>query len=256
MANALTVNPWLVRSKPRPEAKTRLFCFPYAGGGASIFRGWQDELPQTVEVCAVELPGRGKRLLETPFTELSSLVRAAADALLPYLDKPFAFFGHSMGAVIGFELARHLRDEEGKRPLHLFVAGRRAPQLAETEAPTYNLPDAEFIDELRRLQGTPEEVLEHPELMELMIPVLRADFELIQTYGYTDGAPLGCPITAFGGDEDEGATAADLEAWAEQTTAAFSLRVLPGNHFFLNTARPHLLETIARELSRHHGGLM
>jgi medium-chain acyl-[acyl-carrier-protein] hydrolase len=250
MANTLTVNPWLMCTRPRPEARWRLLCFPYAGGGANIFRGWQDGLPSTIEVCAVELPGRAKRLLETPFTDLSSLVRIAAHALLPYLDKPFAFFSHSMGAIISFELARYLRDEEGLKPLHLFVAGRRAPQLPETDVPTYNLPEADFIQELRRLQGTPEEVLENPELMELMLPILRADFELIQTYHYTDEAPLDCPITAFGGEQDEGVSLADLEAWREQTTNTFSLHILPGNHFFLNTARPLLLKTVARELSR------
>jgi medium-chain acyl-[acyl-carrier-protein] hydrolase len=248
MANALTISPWLLCSRPKLEPTLRLLCFPYAGGGANIFRQWQNDLPPTVEVCAVQLPGREKRLPEPSFTDLSRLVQVAAEALLPYLDKPFALFGHSMGAAISFELARHLRHEAHLRPVHLFVSGRGAPQLPATDAPIYNLPEAEFLNELRRLQGTPEEVLEHPELMELMLPILRADFELVQTYHYSAGLPLDCPITAFGGLQDEEVSRADLEAWREQTATDFSLHMLPGDHFFLHTAQSLLLRTLAQEL--------
>lgn len=185
MTSALITSSWLTCSSPNHQAILRLLCFPYAGGGANIFRTWQDNLPTTVEVCPVQLPGRERRLLEPPFTDLRFLVEAAARALLLYLDRPFAFFGHSMGATISFELARHLRQEKNVKPVHLFVSGRRAPQLPERHASTYDLPGAEFLEELRRLKGTPKEVLEHPELMELMLPLLRADFELIQTYQYS-----------------------------------------------------------------------
>jgi medium-chain acyl-[acyl-carrier-protein] hydrolase len=245
-ARALTTSPWLTCSNR--QASLRLFCFPYAGGGANIFRTWQDNLPPTVEVCPVQLPGREKRLLEPPFTNLRLLVEAARRALLPYLDRPFAFFGHSMGATISFELARSLYQEQNLNPVHLFVSGRRAPQLPETHALTYDLPQKEFLEELRRLKGTPAEILEHPELMELMLPLLRADFELVQTYHYLAGPPQRCPITAFGGLHDEEVSRADLEAWREQTTTAFSLHMLPGDHFFLHTAQPPLLKTLALEL--------
>src|SRR5437763_15337105 len=169
--------PWLVSRKPNPRARVRLFCFPYAGGGDSVFRAWQKGLSEAIEVCPVQLPGRGARISEPPFTELSPLVRAAAQALAPHLDKPFAFFGHSMGALICFELARHLRKDGGPQPVHLFVSGRCGPQTPR-EPFAGDLPDSEFQEMLRRYNGTPEEVLENRELMELLLPAVRADFAL------------------------------------------------------------------------------
>jgi len=167
-----------------------------------------------------------------------------------YLDKPFAFFGHSMGAVISFEIARLLRRENATLPVHLFVSGRAAPQLPRFKSTTYDLPDAEFIEELLRLKGTPAEVLEHPELMQVVLPLLRADFELIETYSYIDEPPLSVPLTAIGGLEDDEISRDDLEGWRAQTTQAFSLRMLPGDHFFLTTNQSLLLPVVAQELYR------
>lgn len=228
----------------------RLFCFPYAGGEALSFRDWAENLPSLVDVYAVQLPGRGGRITEPLFTSLSPLIEVIVKALLPHLDKPFAFFGHSMGALISFELARLLSRENGLQPTHLFVSGRRAPQLADKERITYNLPEQEFIEELRRLNGTPDEVIEQPELMEVMLPIVRADFKLCQTYVYSPGPPLSCPITAFGGLEDKEVTREHLEAWREQSSATFSLRMLPGDHFFLRESEPMFLTILSRELSR------
>lgn len=250
MSTTSATSRWLSGYKPNPRAALRLLCFPYAGGAANIFHAWSQSLPSSVEVCPVQLPGRGNRLTEPPFTGLEPLVETAARELLPYFDKPFAFFGHSMGAIISFELAHRLRLEQRNEPVHLFVSGRHAPQIPETETPTYNLPDKDFLDELRRLKGTPAEVLEHEELMQLMLPLLRADFELIQTYKYAPRPPLDCPITAFGGMADTEVPRECLEAWSAMTTGAFKLRMLPGDHFFLNTARPLLLQTLARDLQQ------
>jgi medium-chain acyl-[acyl-carrier-protein] hydrolase len=227
-----------------------MFCFPYAGGAAPIFRLWPDWLPPTVEVCPVQLPGRGVRITEQPCTSVEVIVRELIPALLPYLDLPFVFFGHSMGALLGFVVTRRLRREYGLGPEHLFVSGRRAPQLQSPGPPTYSLPEPLFREELRRLNGTPREALEHPELMDLMLPILRADFTVTQTYIYTNEPPLDCSITVLGGLQDRDVARESLEAWREQTAAAFTLRMLPGDHFFLNTARSLLLATLARDLSR------
>ena len=250
MTDATTTSPRLCYHRPNPQASLRLFCFPYAGGRNLIFRGWQEGLPAAVEVCPVELPGRGRRLREPPFTKLTTLVEATAEAILPLLDKPFAFFGHSMGAMISFELARRLRREHAPTPVHLFVSGRRAPHIPDTDPPTYDLPEPEFLDELRRLNGTPQEVLEHAELIQLMMPLLRADFEVVQTYRYTPGPPLDCPITAFGGLHDVEVPREYLEAWRDYTAAGFTLRMMPGDHFFLHTAQRLLLQVLAQELQR------
>ena len=235
--------------KANPRAGLRLFCFPYAGGSAALYRTWPAELPDTIEVCMAELPGRGSRLNEPPFTRLESIVDFLANAIKPYLDKPFAFFGHSMGAMISFELACRLREKVVAKPAHLFVSGRRAPQMPDTNPFTYNLPTSKLLEELRRLNGTPIEVLENPELMHLMLPLLRADFEVVETYVYSPGPALDCPITAFGGLQDQEVSREEVEAWREQTIASFSLRMLPGGHFFLHTARQLLLQMLSKELS-------
>jgi medium-chain acyl-[acyl-carrier-protein] hydrolase len=247
-------NRWLYSFKPVPKATLRMFCFPYAGGNAMIYRDWAQKLPPSVEVSAVQLPGRGNRMQEPPFTQLSQLVEAMAPAFLPHLEKPFVFFGHSMGATIGFELARWLRREHGPTPLKIFVSGRTAPQLNKTHPPIHDIPRPELVNELKRLNGTSREVLEHPELMELMLPILRADFCVCDTYEYTESPPLDCPITVFGGLEDTAIPRQNLEAWREQTSASFTLRMLPGDHFFLHSKDSLLLQLLAAELQQLAGG--
>jgi len=239
---------WLSYYKPNPSAELRLFCFPYAGGSAIIYRSWADLLPKNLEICPVQLPGRGTRLRDQPFTRLMPMIEALASGLLPYFDRPFAFFGHSMGAAIAFELARHLRKHFQREPEHLFVSGRSAPQIPDPIPCTYDLPDAEFIAELRRLNGTPQEVFDHPELLQLTLPLLRADFAMVQTYRPSPGEPLRSPITAFGGLLDHDVRREYLEAWSKQTADRFSLRMFPGDHFFLQTSQILLLKAVAQEL--------
>jgi medium-chain acyl-[acyl-carrier-protein] hydrolase len=240
-------SPWLVRYRPDARAGLRLICLPYAGGSAAVFRPWAETLAPVAEVCAVQLPGRGSRLPEPPLEELPHIVEALADGLRPYWQRPYALFGHSMGALIGFELARRLRREGAPPPQILFVSGRRAPQTPSTDSPTHDLPDPEFIEHLRGLGGTPAELLANPELMQLMLPVLRADFAVCQTYAYRDEPPLEFPISVFGGLSDS--TERDkLEGWRTHTRAGFSLHMLPGDHFFLNSSRQLLLRTIAARL--------
>jgi medium-chain acyl-[acyl-carrier-protein] hydrolase len=243
---------WFSIQKPNPRAGIRLFCFPYAGGGSQIYRLWPQSLLPEIEVCPAQLPGRGTRMREQPFDNIQPMVEEMASAIEPYLDKPFAFFGHSMGAMISFELVRQLRAARGIAPAHLFVSGRRAPQLANADPITYNLPDAELCEELLRLNGTPKEVIEHPELMQIMLPLLRADFSVVETYVYRPEAPLDCPVTVFGGLQDTEVTREQLEAWREQTTDACSVRMLSGNHFFLNDAQAQaiILRIISTELQK------
>lgn len=250
MSTTKTTSTWLSFIKPVPGARLRLFCFPYAGGGAMIFRKWAEGLPSTVEIAALRLPGREGRLREEPFTTLADMLKTINEVLQPYLDKPFAFFGHSMGAVIGYEWARMLKAERGLEPVHLFVSGRRAPQFPEDDPHTYALPKPEFIEEIKRLNGTPKEVFDHPELMEMMIPLLRADFSVCQRYEYTPGPPLNCPITAYGGLSDTGVTRETLEGWREHTASTFTLRMLEGDHFFLNSSQPLLLRVISQALHK------
>ena len=242
---------WLIVPRPNPRARLRLFCFPYAGGGAATYLAWPGVLPEEVEVCCLQLPGRGGRIREQPYTRLRPLVEAIAENLRPHLGKPFAFFGHSMGALVCFEVARLLRREGGLQPLHLFVSACRAPQLSDDYPVTYNLPEPQFLAELRRYEGTPQEVLDNWEIMRLAIPVLRADFEITQTYAYEDGPPLDCPLTALGGLQDHTVSREQIEAWGGQTTAHFVPRMFPGGHFFLNTSGHVLLTIVSRELRRY-----
>ncbi|CAG0937561.1 medium-chain acyl-[acyl-carrier-protein] hydrolase [Thermoflexales bacterium] len=247
---ATNLNSWVICPKPVAQARLRLFCFPYAGGGASVFRDWPNYFPSSIEVCAVQLPGREGRWREPLFTHWEPLVQALVDSLQPYYDRPFAFFGHSLGALISFELARALARQNKPAPLHLCVAGHAAPQVPNTEPAIHQLPKPEFIKKLRALSGTPAEVLQNAELMELFLPVLRADFAVNETYTYTPGSPLECPISAFGGLQDEMSVPAELEGWRNQTRQAFTLRLLPGDHFFLHSARPLLLHSLVQDLSQ------
>jgi medium-chain acyl-[acyl-carrier-protein] hydrolase len=248
MKTISSFNSWVTCPKPNPQAKLRLFCFHYAGGGASSFRTWIDSLPPYIEVCPLELPGRGFRIFETPFSHLEPLIQELVQTLLPNLTKPFVFFGHSMGALISFETIQLLRRQHRLSPLQLFVSGQRAPHLSASEPPIHALPESAFIKELRRYNGTPEEVLNNRELMELLLPTLRADFSLIETHIYTPSAPLDFPINVFGGLKDWTVSYNELEAWQEQTKADFALQMFPGDHFFLHSAETLLLPVVSQKL--------
>ncbi|MDL5057570.1 thioesterase II family protein [Geitlerinema calcuttense] len=236
---------WITYPQPNPRAKLRLFCFHYAGGGAVSFRNWSDALPFEVEVCPIELPGRGARLFEQPFAQLQPLIEALSVALVPHCTKPFAFLGHSMGALVGFELARSLRRKGDRLPLYLLLSGHRAPQLPDLDPPLHALPDDQLLQELRRYNGTPEAVLQNAELMQLLLPTLRADFSVVETYRYQPEPPLDCPIFAFGGLQDWKVKPEDLEAWRQQTTQAFTLQMFPGDHFFLHAHQALVLRKIS-----------
>lgn len=242
---------WVTFPRPNPTASLRLFCFSYAGGGTAFFSAWVPLLPAALELCPIRLPGRESRLSEKPYTRVSAMVPPLVENLRPYLDRPFAFFGHSLGGFVSFETARALRQAGLPQPQRLFISGVRAPHLPDPEVSMYTLSDQEFINRMRQLNGTPEEVLQHTELLALMMPVLRADFEASDTYTYVPEPPLTCSITAFGGNADPRASRAQLEAWREHTTNDFNVEMIPGDHFFLHSARDTLLQALARGLLLH-----
>jgi medium-chain acyl-[acyl-carrier-protein] hydrolase len=243
-------SPWLLAMRHGDTVDRRLFCFPYAGGGASTFRKLVDTVPTRTEVCAVQLPGREDRYSETAFVRMPALVAAVAAELTRHTDRPFAFFGHSMGALVAYELTRALSAAGGPLPLHVFASGRRAPHLAGRRRALHALPLGEMKAELRNLQGTPGEVLDDPELMELVEPILRADFEVCETYAHLAGTPLQVPVSAFGGSEDPEATPEELEAWGSHTTRFAGVRMFSGHHFYLQQQWRALGEAIGAELTR------
>jgi len=240
-------NLWFTNLRPNPLASTRLFCVPYAGGGAQVFQQWPDILPPSLEVWAVNLPGRGRRLMEPPFVDLSQLIAVLADAFIPLLDKPFAVFGHSMGALIAFETVRALRKMKAPLPCHLFASGCFAPQVPDPY-PIHHLPHDEFLDELRHLGGMPEEILENKELMELILPSLRADFTAAETYTCRNEPPLQNAISVFGGWRDPLTPREALEAWRVHAAGYFSLRMVFGDHFFIHSMQRVLLDLVMSEL--------
>lgn len=242
------MNHWIRQTASHQIPAVRLFCFPHAGGGASLFNGWNRLEASGIEVCPVQLPGRENRLLEGPFTDMTVLIKTLGDAFQPYLDIPFALFGHSMGALIAYELARELRARYTKTPLRVFVSAYRAPQLPNRNRHLHALPRAEFIEELRGLEGTPNELYGHPELVELLLPALRADFAMIETYVHGGAAPLDCPLSAFGAWQDTRVSVDELASWRDMTHAEFDLQLFAGGHFYVRNSPAALLEVISATL--------
>lgn len=244
----MTANPWLPAASQSSDARLRLFCLPYAGGGASIFRPWTIAAPRDIQICAVQFPGREHRLMEPAFTRMDALIAALHEVIAAYLDRPFAIFGHSMGALVAFELTRALRRMGLRQPQQLFLSAHRAPQLPDRRAPIHTLPDEELWEQLRRLDGTPEEVLANRELMELITPALRADFQLCETYEVAKERPLDVPFRVFGGTEDPNVAERELEAWRAHTTAVFRVRMLPGGHLFLQQQQREIFTAMLHDL--------
>jgi medium-chain acyl-[acyl-carrier-protein] hydrolase len=239
-----TVERWLTQPHPRPDARLTLICFPHAGGDASAYRPWARDLPPTIEVRPVQPPGRQNRLGEAALTSVDAIVAAVAPLVAVLGDRPYAFFGHSMGATVAFETARWLRRAGQVGPTTLLVSGRTAPHLPPRARRLHQLPPAEFISEIVRLRGTPAEVLQHPELAAIIVPVIRADMTAAETYTYRPEAPLNCPITAFGGTTDGMATPADVAAWSQHTTGTFTQHTITGGHFFHRDPQAGMIERI------------
>ena len=240
---------WLIPLGMPTETRMRLFCFPPAGSGTVAYRAWAPLAAPGVEISVVLLPGRETRFAEAPIDDMAELASQIAGAIALFAGQPFAFFGHSLGALLAYEVARRLATE-GYPPEHLFASGHQAPAIPSRRAPIAHLPDAAFIQGLIDLGGTPREILDAPELLALLTPMLRADFALAERYVAPSGPRLPCPVTALGGAEDPWVDAAGLEAWRHVTAAAFERVILPGDHFYLTPARSMLLDRINASLTR------
>jgi medium-chain acyl-[acyl-carrier-protein] hydrolase len=247
IASKIEESPWLDRDQVDSLALSRLFCFPYVGGGSWIYRGWSNYVGKEIEIIPVALPGRDKRLLERPYSGLLPLVGALAD-VLPQ-DKPFAFFGHSMGALIAFELASELQRRGVGQPFCLFASGCAAPQIPRRTVIRHLLSDSELVAELRDLGGTPEEVLQDSGIMKLFLPTIRADFAIVETYKYAQSDVLDCPIVVLHPDRDRETTRDDALAWRLRTSSSFRMETFHGDHFFLHAAKAAIVNLITNEVS-------
>jgi len=231
------------------EPPVRLFCFPHAGGGGRFYNLWRQRLaPQVVEVCSIILPGRDGRLLEAPYTRMEPLVHDLVDALAPHLDRPFAFFGHSLGAAVAFETAHRLRQLGLPQPLCLFASGRRAPHSPVPGPFAHLLSDTDLVAEVLSLNGLPAKALHRPRALEALLPSLRADYQINDTYLPTVGLPLGLPVFAYAADGDPIAVPDDVAGWQRATSGAFRLRVFPGDHFYLRDAPPAFARAVLEDL--------
>jgi medium-chain acyl-[acyl-carrier-protein] hydrolase len=246
------LNQWIRGSLADSGSRVRLFCFPYAGGGAAAYFAWPSLLrPKGVNACPIQLPGREMRFGEVPVTVMHELTAKICDGIEPYLDLPFSFFGHSMGTLIAFEVARELARRKRTLPEWLFMSGAVAPHRRPVES-LHALPRAEFINAVaQRYSGLPREVLANQELLDLVAPILQSDFALIERYRYEPGRALPVKIAAFGGRSDSSVAPAELQYWGDLTAhpERFHVMLFDGDHFFLNHHRQELVSEIARLLA-------
>lgn len=232
------------------QAAARLVCLPYAGGGSAVFHRWRPLVPASIDLVPLSLPGHDGRLAETPRTDLCALARALADDLATALDRPYVLVGHSLGAWIAFEVARELRRTNRPLPELLVSAAARPPDTALAESPLYRLPDDELIAAVsQRYGGIPPAIVEKAELLELLLPALRADIQMVETYRYAEESPLDVEILALGGTDDPAVSAADLAGWSRHTTRSCSVRQFPGGHFFLFRSQSRHAQSAASDPS-------
>lgn len=248
-------SPWLITYKRNSAASVRLFCFHCAGGSASEFHTWPAQLRGTIELVAVQLPGRERRVKEPFIACVDDLTRGVVEAMTPCLDKPYVIFGHSLGALGGFEVIRELRRRGLNQPFLFIPAGRRGPQVQKEEPPIASLPEEAFIEELRKDYGDHiGYVLDSAELRQAFIPQIRADFALSEAYCFRAEQPLDCPIVAFAGVDEDDLEADELNAWSAHTQRSFHSRRFPGDHFFIRESQKLVIEALSQEIVHWHHG--
>jgi medium-chain acyl-[acyl-carrier-protein] hydrolase len=235
---------WLKRFRPAAVGSRLLLCLPYAGGGASLFRPWAIDAAQGIEVCAFQLPGRENRIREAPLQDMGILVDNLCAVISAEVDEDFSMFGHSLGALVCFETVCELRRRGARLPEHLFVSACEAPHTRRSKDRSGHLDDAAFLERLRQLGGVSEQVLAHREILALLLPMLRADFRLAETYRFRHDDPLPIPVTAVAGRDDRLASPADLARWRELAGAGFELVTVPGDHFYVSSHHLDLLSLI------------
>jgi len=244
-------NKWLVSYQESDDANLTLFCFPYAGGNAAVFKSWINYLPKTVNLFAIELPGHGTRLSEKPIDNFKALIEDITKAALPLLSKPYVVFGHSMGAIFAFEFIRHLRKQEKSIPMHMFLSAQEGARFKHNN-PKYLLPNHEFIEYLRKKSGTSEKILASKELMDCLLPMLRLDHKFSETYhlDYQEESPLNCPITVFSGLDDDIKEDA-LKIWSSETQSQFEIEYFPGGHFFFRQQEKAVISVILKKIEKY-----
>lgn len=250
---ALKSQKWFVVTHQKPGASTRLFCFPYAGGNAATYAHWSKQLHPEVEVIGLQLPGRANRLFEPAYSSMAPLTDAIFEQITPLLDRPFAFFGHSLGSRVAFDLMKKMNRNNLPLPSVFFASGSRAPSIKPRELATYSLPDAQFIEHLRTLSGTPDAIIDNPDLMAVCLPLLRADFELSETYLSNTDHKLDTRLHIFSGREDSDITRLDLMQWSSHFIEPGQLTIFSGGHFFIDQSSEPVLEKVDKELMRMPG---
>ena len=246
---------WFLTPEPRVTAGVRLFCIPYAGGGAAVYREWGRVVDESIEVRAVQLPGRGWRLREPPETDMEVLACGIADAIQELDDRPFALFGHSMGSWMALEVTREL-ERRGRSPVVLFASGRQAPSMGSTRPPLSHLDDDAFVAEIQETYGgIPPQILGDPDILDLLLPSLRADIAVLEGYRHRPGAPVACPLVALAGEDDDVVDPAELPRWADETEDSFELRTFPGGHFYFQPRFESLLRYLEERIEDAAGAL-
>ena len=240
---------WILQPSPKPDAKVRLFCFPYAGSSAVVtYKYFVDNLPDFVEVCPVELPGRGTRISENLIDNIEELLTNISNEMTDWLDKPFMFFGHSMGALIGYELVFKIYENYNILPEKLYVSAHKAPFLDRGGPIMHKLKKNDFINELKKMNGIAKELLEHKELMDLMLPIIRNDYAVCENYNYKEKEKINVPITAFGGTFDKEIREEHLKQWSNVTNADFNYFLIEGDHFFIVKEKEKFMNLFAKLL--------